>query len=134
MERVILEIEREILKGERRCERCGLVLVRNGQEIKRTKTLVGEVEIRRVRLRCPGYGRDSYPLDEAMGMGSGERVTLGVRERALWAVVEVSYEKAHQFLERFTGLEVSRKKIHQMVVEEGGEDSGVGGGEEAGFV
>jgi len=120
MERVILEVEREILKGERRCERCGLVLVRNGQEIKRVKTLVGEVEIRRVRLRCPGCGRDSYPLDEAMGMGSGERVTLGVRERALWAVVEVSYEKAHQFLERFTGLEVSRKKIHQMAVEEGG--------------
>jgi hypothetical protein len=56
MERVILEIEREILRGERRSERCGLVLVRNGQEIKRIKTLVGEVEIRRLRLRCPGCG------------------------------------------------------------------------------
>jgi len=33
--------------------------------------------------------------------------------------VEVSYEKAHEFLSKFTGLEVSRKKVHQMAVEEG---------------
>jgi hypothetical protein len=56
MERVILEIGREIPRGERRCERCGLVLVKNGQEIKRIKTLIGEAEIRQLRLRCPGCG------------------------------------------------------------------------------
>jgi len=60
-QKVILEIEQEILKGERRCDRCGLVLVRKGQEIKRIKTLVKEVEIRCGRLRCPGCGRESYP-------------------------------------------------------------------------
>jgi hypothetical protein len=58
-------------------------------------------------------------LDEAIGLGSGEQMTLGVKERALWAAVEVSYEKAHQFLEKFTGLEVSRHKVHQMALEEG---------------
>jgi hypothetical protein len=58
-------------------------------------------------------------------------MTLGVRERALWAVVEVSYEKAHQFLEKFTGLEVSGKKIHGMVLEEGGRIEQLGGGEAA---
>jgi hypothetical protein len=47
-------------------------------------------------------------------------MSLGVKERALWAAVEVSYEKAHQFLEKFTGLEVSRNKIHQVALEEGG--------------
>ena len=44
---------------------------------------------------------------------------MGVRERSLWAAVEVSYGKAHEFLRKFTGLEVSRKKIHQMALEEG---------------
>jgi len=44
---------------------------------------------------------------------------LGVRERALWAAVEVSYEKAHQFLKKYTGLGVSRKKICAMAQEEG---------------
>ncbi len=59
-------------------------------------------------------------MDEAIGLGCGGQMSLGVKERALWAAVEVSYEKAHQFLEKFTGLEVSRNKIHQMALEEGG--------------
>jgi hypothetical protein len=119
LEKVMLEIEREVLKRERQCERCGAVLVRNGREARRIKTLVGEVKVNRVRLRCQGCGVENYPLDQAMGLGSGERMTLGVRERLLWAAVEVSYEKTHQFLEKFTGLEVSRNRIHEVAVEEG---------------
>jgi len=37
----------------------------------------------------------------------------------LWAAVEVSYEKSSEFLKKFTGLEVSRNKIHRMSLEEG---------------
>lgn len=84
LEKVMLEIEREVLKRERRCERCGMLLVRNGREARRIKTLVGEVKVNRVRLRCQGCGGENYPLDQAMGLGSGERMTLGVRE---WALV-----------------------------------------------
>jgi len=91
------------------------------------KTLLGVVELERVRLRCPRCGQEVYPLDEAIGLEIGESVTLGVRERSFWAAVEVSYEKAHEFLEKFTGLEVSRKKIHAMALEEG---ERIGGWEE----
>jgi formylmethanofuran dehydrogenase subunit E len=83
LERVMLEIEREVLKRERRCERCGMLLVRNWRDARRIKTLVGEVKVNRVRLRCQGCGEENYPLDQAMGLGSGERMTLGVREGAL---------------------------------------------------
>lgn len=38
---------------------------------------------------------------------------------ALWAAVEVSYEKAAKFLKKFTGLEVSRQKFYEMALEEG---------------
>jgi hypothetical protein len=120
LKRVMREIEEDVLKGERFCEKCGLVLVRNGREARKIKTLVGVLEFNRVRLRCQGCCEDIYPLDEAIGLGCGEQMSLGVKERALWAAVEVSYEKAHQFLEKFTGLEVSRNKIHQMALEEGG--------------
>lgn len=116
---VLKEIEDEALKGEQHCERCGLVLVRNGQEVKEIKTLLGTVKVRRVRLRCQRCKMDWYPLDAALGLGVGERMTLGVKERSLWAAVEVSYEKAHQFLKKFTGLEVSRKEIHQVALAEG---------------
>jgi len=120
LRRVLREIEEEALKGVSGCGRCGCLLVRNGHEPKRIKTLIGAVQVDRVRLRCQGCGEDIYPLDEAMGLADGEGMTLGVRERALWAAVEVSYEKTSQFLSKFTGLEVSRKKVHQMAVEEGG--------------
>jgi hypothetical protein len=119
LKRVMEEIEEEAVRGRSRCERCGLGLVRNGREVKRIKTLVGTVDVHRVRLRCQGCQEDVYPLDQAIGLEDGGGMTLGVRERALWAAVEVSYEKSSQFLEKFTGLEVSRKKIHQMAVEEG---------------
>jgi hypothetical protein len=117
--RVMEEIEGEVLKGARECKECGLEMVRNGREPRRLKTLIGVLEVKRVRLRCSRCGQEIYPLDEAIGLESGESVTLGVRERSLWAAVEVSYEKAHEFLEKFTGLEVSRKKIHGMAIEEG---------------
>jgi hypothetical protein len=119
LKRVMEEIEEEAVRGRSRCERCGLGLVRNGREVKRIKTLVGTVDVHRVRLRCQGCQEDVYPLDQAIGLEDGGGMTLGVRERALWAAVEVSYEKSSQFLEKFTGLEVSRKKIHQMAVGEG---------------
>lgn len=119
LRRVLREIEEEALKGMRGCRRCGSLLVRNGQEPKRIKTLIGTVRVDRVRLRCQSCEEDIYPLDEAIGLADGEGMTLGVRERALWAAVEVSYEKTSQFLSKFTGLEVSRKKVHQMAVEEG---------------
>ncbi|MCX7857148.1 MAG: hypothetical protein N2513_04090 [Deltaproteobacteria bacterium] len=43
---------------------------------------------------------------------------MEVVERALWAAVKVSYEKASEFLRRFTGLEVSRCHIHSLAMEE----------------
>ena len=119
LKKIMVEIERDTLKGARVCERCGSPLVRNGQEAKKIKTLVGVVEVSRVRFRCQSCKEDIYPLDRAIGLGCGERVTLGVKERSLWAAVEVSYEKASQFLEKFTGLEVSRNKVHKMALEEG---------------
>jgi hypothetical protein len=49
--------------------------------------------------------------------GSGS--TLGVRERAVWAAVEVSYSKAGAFLDKFAGLAVSHGSIHRWAQEEG---------------
>ncbi len=50
-----------------------------------------------------GGVRAIYPLDEALGLGPRERLTLGVQERSLWAIVEVSEEKTGAFWERFGG-------------------------------
>ena len=70
--RVMREIEEEALRGVRVCKKCGWVLVKNGREVKKIKTLIGVVEVNRVRLRCQGCCEDIYPLDEAIGLGCGE--------------------------------------------------------------
>lgn len=119
LQKILGEIEAYALESQSHCEECGELLVRNGYEFKQIRTLVGALRYRRIRLRCRRCGDDIYPLDKAIGLDR-DGMTLGVRERALWAAVEVSYEKTHQFLEKFTGLEVSSKKLHQMAWEEGG--------------
>jgi hypothetical protein len=119
LEKVISEIEKEALRGQSKCDICGSALVKNGSEKRKIKTLVGEITTNRARLRCPICKLDIYPFDGAIKLGKREHSTLGVRERSLWAATEVSYEKTSAFLKKFAGLEVSRKKIHTMAIDEG---------------
>jgi hypothetical protein len=101
------------------CGACGGAWRANGRKPRILGTLLGRVAFRRERLRCGGCGAERYPLDEALGLAAATKHTLGVRERALWAATEVSYEKTERFLAKFTGLEVSRGTIHGMAREEG---------------
>ena len=118
LQKILEQIEAYALESQIRCEGCGEELVRNGYEFKQIRSLVGALRYRRIRLRCQRCGDDIYPLDKVIGLDR-DGMTLGVRERALWAAVEVSYEKTHQFLQKFAGLEVSSKKLHQMAWQEG---------------
>lgn len=117
--KVLRWIEEEATRERPRCGCRDGVMERQGSNPRKLVTLLGEVEFKRARYRCKVCGRERYPLDEALGLEAERKMTLGVRERALWAAVEVSYEKAEAFLEKFTGLEVSRGSIHRMALEEG---------------
>ena len=119
LKKVLSEIELETAKKAINCKKCGYPLVKNGRDKRKIKTLIGEVEVSRSRMRCKRCLATYYPFDDVIGLASSKHETLGVRERSLWAAVEVSYEKSSAFLKKFTGLEVSRKKIHQMAIEEG---------------
>jgi len=118
LHQVLGHIESEVVSGAV-CPQCGGGLVRNGRVPLGLETLLGRVEYARQRLRCPQCRTDVYPLDEALGLVAGSGSTLGVRERALWAAVEVSYAKAGAFLGKFAGLEVSHGSIHRWAQEEG---------------
>jgi len=115
---VLAQLEAELVPGAR-CPGCGGRLVRNGRVLLVLETLLGRVEYARQRLRCQPCGSDMYPLDAALGLVAGSGSTLGVRERALWAAVEVSYAKAGAFLAKFAGLAVSHGSIHRWAQDEG---------------
>lgn len=67
LNRILMAIEEEALKEMKPCERCEAGLIRYGRERRKIRTLVGSVKVLRVRLHFQGCGRDSYPLDEAIG-------------------------------------------------------------------
>ena len=114
----VVEVEATILPGAG-CPGCGGPLVGNGRAPLAVERLLGRLEYARQRCRCPRCQVDVYPLDHALGLLPGTGSTLGVRERACWAVTEVSYAKARAFLAKFAGLAVSHGSLHRWVREEG---------------
>jgi len=82
---VILQIELEAIKKAKICKKCGNLLVKNGKEKRKIKTLIGEIEITRSRMYCRKCLANFYPFDEAVGLASFRHETLEVKERSLWA-------------------------------------------------
>jgi hypothetical protein len=98
---------------------CGGILKANGRAPRRIVTLAGEVGLRRRRYRCGACDGEVVPLDEALGLEPRAQHTLGVRERALFLVTELSYAKAARTLDELRAIGVSHGRLHGWVAEEG---------------
>ena len=101
------------------CQRCGGRLKANGRAPRRLVTLAGEVDLRRRRYRCTACGSERIPLDEALGLEARTQHTLGVRERGLWLVTEMSYAKAVETAAELRRWPIGRGELHRWVAEEG---------------
>ncbi|HUR03603.1 MAG TPA: UPF0236 family protein [Nonomuraea sp.] len=101
------------------CAGCGGRLKANGRAPRRLVTLVGEVELRRRRYRCTGCGAEQVPLDAALGLEPRVAHILGVRERGLWLVTELSYAKAVEAAAELRGWPIGRGELHRWVADEG---------------
>jgi hypothetical protein len=98
---------------------CGGILRANGRAPRRIVTLAGEVGLSRRRYRCGACAAEIVPLDTLLGLEPRAQHTLGVRERALFLVTELSYAKAARTLDELRGLGVSHGQLHGWVKEEG---------------
>jgi len=101
------------------CAGCGGHLKSNGRAPRRLVTLSGEVELRRRRYRCTGCGLETVPLDAALGLEPRVQHTLGVRERGLWLVTEMSYQRAVDTAAELRGWAIGRGELHRWVAQEG---------------
>lgn len=101
------------------CPACGGRLVANGRAPRRLVTLSGEVELRRRRFRCRSCCREHVPLDAALGLAPRTQHTLGVRERGLWLVTEMSYAKAVETAAELRRWPIGRGELHRWVASEG---------------
>ena len=98
---------------------CGGILKANGRAPRRIVTLAGEVALSRRRYRCGACDAEVAPLDELLGLEPRSQHTLGVRERALFLVTELSYAKAARTLDELRAIGVSHGQVHAWVKEEG---------------
>ncbi len=101
------------------CADCGGPLKANGRAPRRLVTLIGEVEIRRQRYRCTLCGTEIVPLDTALGLEPRTAHTLGVRERGLWLVTEMSYQRAVDVAAELRRWPIGRGELHRWVAQEG---------------
>ncbi len=98
---------------------CGGILRPDGRAPRRMVTLAGEVVLARRRYRCGACGGEVVPLDDLLGLEARSQHTLGVRERALWLVTELSYAKSARTLDELRGLSVGHGQLHRWVADEG---------------
>ncbi len=98
---------------------CGGRLRSNGRAPRRMVTLAGEVALQRRRFRCGACDAEIVPLDALLGLEPRTQHSLGLRERALWLVTELSYAKTARTLEELRALPVSHGQLHRWVAEEG---------------
>lgn len=115
---VIVSLERSLVVPRGHVG-CGGILRANGRAPRRIVTLAGELELRRRRYRCGACDAEVVPLDEALGLEPRTQHSLGVRERALWLVTELSYAKSARTLDELRGLPVGHGQLHRWVAEEG---------------
>lgn len=101
------------------CTACGAPVKANGRAPRRLVTLAGEVELRRRRYRCTACGTETVPLDAALGLEPRTQHTLGVRERGLWLVTEMSYAKSVETAVELRSWPIGRGELHRWVAEEG---------------
>jgi hypothetical protein len=101
------------------CAACGGAMKANGRARRRLVTLAGEVELRRRRYRCTACGTETVPLDAALGLEPRVQHTLGVRERGLWLVTEMSYQKAVETAAELRRWPIGRGELHRWVADEG---------------
>lgn len=108
-----------VLPAQVACPACGGRLKANGRAPRRLVTLSGEVELRRRRYRCTACGTETVPLDTALGLEPRTQHTLGVRERALWLVTEMSYAKSVETAVELRNWPIGRGELHRWVAAEG---------------
>lgn len=101
------------------CAACAGRLKANGRAARRLVTLTGEVELRRQRYRCTACGAEQTPLDEALGLEPRTQHSLGLRERALLLVTELSYQRAVDVAAELRGWPIGRGELHRWVAREG---------------
>lgn len=95
------------------CPRCKKTLKARGELQKRTlETKNGKSDIYRPYFYCHGCKIGFYPLDEALGLSSCSK-QYDVQDLEAWLASDMTFERAAETYERFTGETLSADHVHE---------------------
>jgi hypothetical protein len=87
-------------------------------------TLGGKLRYERTVYECPSCRGSHAPLDEELTVDLGERLSLGVRQKAMFAGAKESFGEAAQTLKLLAGIELSKAECQRVALEDGARRDG----------
>ncbi|MFH1603907.1 MAG: ISKra4 family transposase [Pseudomonadota bacterium] len=100
------------------CPRCGRSLQARPSRPRTVATMVGAVTLERPYFYCSECRHGFYPLDEALGLSDHVK-QMDIQEAACELALDMPYEQAAQYLEKWTDASVSDSVLHDLVGEIG---------------
>ena len=102
------------------CPQCGRSLKARPSRRRTVATMVGTVTVNRPYFYCSGCRHGFYPLDEVLGLSDHVKQT-DIQEAACELALDMPYEQASQYLEKWTDASISDSVLHDLVGEIGTE-------------
>jgi hypothetical protein len=90
-----------------------------GKSPRRIKTLAGEVAYEREVYECSQCRRSAAPLDQELGVESGEQISWGLARKVAWSAAHHGYADAAADVLEMTGIEVSVSECRRTAMEAG---------------
>jgi hypothetical protein len=96
-----------------RCATCDRLLKARPRVLRMARTLVGDLAIERPYFYCRYCHLGTYPLDEVLGLSSGQ-IQLDVQQAAAELAIELPYDTASTLFGRLSGIAVSSERLHTL--------------------
>lgn len=96
------------------CPWCSKSIKSRGKFKKTVEALNCKIDLLRPYFYCHSCQKGFYPLDEALGLASSSK-QYDVQDLETWLSTEMTYEKASETYERFTGSPLSVDHMHETV-------------------
>ena len=100
------------------CPQCGRSLKARPSRPRTVATMVGAVTVNRPYFYCSRCQHGFYPLDEALGLSDHVKQT-DIQEAACELALDMPYEQASAYLEKWTDASISDSVLHDLVGEIG---------------
>jgi len=108
----LIEERRQEAEKSPRCT-CGRLLSYKGDQVRHQETYVGRITWRRGYYYCQVCRKGCYPLDDALGMGSGQ-FSDAVQAGVSWVAAKEPFEPAAKTFTYLTRISIADREVERL--------------------